>query len=485
MSEDDGTDTEEQAEQLMDEAMKLVEEALRLRGKKGKFEDFEEEVMKEGNELLRRILERELQRRSDSLPEHAWVKRCTYSWPDTGMPYRRRQAGVGTYFTLCGPIRVTRNRYRSERKPGFSLVLLEEVEGLIEQMTPAMARCLAQGYANQPLRTFREDLISAHRCPPSRATMERKAKAIGDAIGRSVSAYEAMVREEEEVPSEAARIVVGLDRTSVPMEETLRDAGPPPPRNKPRQRRAPPPVHVQWRMDYVGTVAVLDAAGEVLTTRYFRAASKDPSDDIARRIADEVQDLLAKRADLQVTIVQDGATELWNALGAALRKREVSWDEVLDWYHVAERLHECTELAFQNVDRRAPARERWQRWLLHEDDGPRRLGLALRRAEAKASGDTAQALRQHRRYFAKRAAQMDYPRAREIGAPIGSGITEGACKSLIGARAKRSGQRWRPRGLAAALALRAFRQSQRFDAVWSHFLSERKAYRWGPHPLLD
>jgi hypothetical protein len=44
---------------------------------------------------------------------------------------------------------------------------------------------------------------------------------------------------------------------------------------------------------------------------------------------------------------------------------------------------------------------------------------------------------------------------RDAGFPIGSGVTEGACKSFFSIRCKRSGQRWRNPGLAATLACRA------------------------------
>jgi len=51
----------------------------------------------------------------------------------------------------------------------------------------------------------------------------------------------------------------------------------------------------------------------------------------------------------------------------------------------------------------------------------------------------------------------------------GSGVTEGACKSLITSRTKRSGQRWRPRGISAVLALRSLLNSDRLERFWPIF----------------
>jgi len=52
---------------------------------------------------------------------------------------------------------------------------------------------------------------------------------------------------------------------------------------------------------------------------------------------------------------------------------------------------------------------------------------------------------------------------------MGSGVTEGACKSLITRRTKRSGQRWRERGIEAVLALRSIVHSDRWPRFWRSF----------------
>lgn len=57
-------------------------------------------------------------------------------------------------------------------------------------------------------------------------------------------------------------------------------------------------------------------------------------------------------------------------------------------------------------------------------------------------------------YFITNAARMRYPAFRARGLHVGSGIAEAACKTVVSTRAKRSGMRWTPLGLAAVLALR-------------------------------
>ena len=64
---------------------------------------------------------------------------------------------------------------------------------------------------------------------------------------------------------------------------------------------------------------------------------------------------------------------------------------------------------------------------------------------------------------------MRYARLRALGLPVGSGVTEGACKSVIKMRTTGGRQRWRPEGLAAVLTLRALHMSDRLPRFWANF----------------
>ena len=64
---------------------------------------------------------------------------------------------------------------------------------------------------------------------------------------------------------------------------------------------------------------------------------------------------------------------------------------------------------------------------------------------------------------------MHYASLRAVGLPVGSGVTEGACKSVIKRRTNGSGQRWRPAGLEAVLTLRSMHMSDRLPRFWVNF----------------
>ena len=60
---------------------------------------------------------------------------------------------------------------------------------------------------------------------------------------------------------------------------------------------------------------------------------------------------------------------------------------------------------------------------------------------------------------------------REHGHHVSSGITEGACKSLVVMLPiKRSGQRWRPEGIRAVLTLRSLVLDDRIAPFWNRVL---------------
>jgi len=63
---------------------------------------------------------------------------------------------------------------------------------------------------------------------------------------------------------------------------------------------------------------------------------------------------------------------------------------------------------------------------------------------------------------------MTYPQALQNHWPIGSGVTEAACKSLVKQRLCRSGMRWKDPGAAVVLSLRALLLTPlRWEQFWN------------------
>jgi len=78
-------------------------------------------------------------------------------------------------------------------------------------------------------------------------------------------------------------------------------------------------------------------------------------------------------------------------------------------------------------------------------------------------------------YFRKNRHRMRYAELAAQGLPIGSGVVEAACKTLVAQRLKCSGMRWGAEGGQAILTVRGWTQSERFDQAWALLAATYKA----------
>lgn len=70
-------------------------------------------------------------------------------------------------------------------------------------------------------------------------------------------------------------------------------------------------------------------------------------------------------------------------------------------------------------------------------------------------------------YFRNHHHQMHYAQAITANLPIGSGITEAACKVIIKARLCCSGMKWKDKGASIVLSLRALSYTKgRWQQFW-------------------
>ena len=77
-------------------------------------------------------------------------------------------------------------------------------------------------------------------------------------------------------------------------------------------------------------------------------------------------------------------------------------------------------------------------------------------------------------YFNNHLHQMDYSSHLSKKIPIGSGVVEAACKTIVKQRMCNSGMRWTEEGANNVLILRCFNES---DGKWKQFWD--KVVRWG------
>ena len=449
----------------------------------GSFEEREAAAMKLGNELVRRCLEADLQQMAEAFGDEVIVD---------GQPYRRHARGTRSYHSLCGPVAVSRDSYRLVGiHNGPCVVPLELRAGLVEHATPALAFSVTQGFAERPLRHYEVEMAAAHRHAPSRSTLERIGKRIGNAIEAQIVDVEPEIRSGEPIAAGVHSISVGLDRTTVPMAEVVAAESP----REPRVRRPPPPIEVAYRMAYVGTVSAHDVEGRVIETKRFAATPGDGPDTLLERIGGELRHLHARHGALPASVVQDGAPELWKLVEVVRERTGLALEiELIDRFHVDERLAaicECLGAAGRglraawhlHLDRSDTAIDRiirrlddliWHSQLGATDDDPA-PGYWERLGVKDLVGERLRIVSGHVEYFRNNRHRLRYATSLRRGLPIGSGPTEGACKSVVTMRFKRSGQRWFESGLAPCLSLRALHLSERLRPCFAKLQALRFA----------
>lgn len=154
-----------------------------------------------------------------------------------------------------------------------------------------------------------------------------------------------------------------------------------------------------------------------------------------------------------VSLVGDAAALDWFAPAPYLEGQVAGWVEILDFYHVLERLGSIAQVRFAADAAQAEAwrRERKEELLTR---GPRPL-LADLQAWEPESESAREVRRQHLGYFERQQERMQYPDYLRRGLVIGSGAVEGACKHVVADRFKGSGMRWKTGTAEPLLHLRA------------------------------
>jgi len=77
-----------------------------------------------------------------------------------------------------------------------------------------------------------------------------------------------------------------------------------------------------------------------------------------------------------------------------------------------------------------------------------------------------------RRAFFGRTQYMRYSEYRTVGVPLGSGVTEAACKTVYTQRLKLSGMSWEKAGAQTVLNLRVPQLSDVWDAAYGRVLDQ-------------
>jgi hypothetical protein len=144
--------------------------------------------------------------------------------------------------------------------------------------------------------------------------------------------------------------------------------------------------------------------------------------------------------------------------------QRLAWTRIVDFYHACEYLAELAQALFKNARAAHAWLKRMTHWLKHEWHAVFRIlhSAAKIRSGRALSAAKKEAYRKAYNYLDMHQRWMDYCEYRRYGLPIGSGVTEAACKTVFTQRFKESGMTWKLEGGGTILVLRLAKLS----GVW-------------------
>lgn len=234
------------------------------------------------------------------------------------------------------------------------------------------------------------------------------------------------------------------------------------------------------------TVAVYDRRRKRLGTVYLGQMPRKHQTTLTAALSEVLREVLAQwRGALpRLAYVSDKGQAQDDYYQRVLRKmkhprhpeQRLSWEWVLDFFHVCSYVGKLRDALF------ADEFQDGQRWFA-------KMRLWLRQREQGVANILRSAMQQRHRQKLSKAAQtefwkayrylrrhqqwMDYPRYRRQGLPLGSGVTEAACKTVFAQRLKRSGMRWHQESGQVIVDLRVLHLSGIWDDVVQRDLASR------------
>jgi hypothetical protein len=155
--------------------------------------------------------------------------------------------------------------------------------------------------------------------------------------------------------------------------------------------------------------------------------------------------------------------------------RRLTWIWVVDFYHACEYLAKLAHTLFDDVRASHAWLKRMRHRLKHEWHAVFRIlhSAAKHRSQRVLSATEEESYQKAYNYLNTHQGSMDYCEYRRLGFPIGSGVTEAACKTVFTQRFKESGMMWKLEGGQTILVLRLAELSGVWNTVYNDFLQSR------------
>jgi hypothetical protein len=378
-----------------------------------------------------------------------------------GVTYRRVVRCEETYFSAAGPVRIERTLYKDRTdEAGRAISPMDLRLGIVEgRWTPVAAQQATWVVAQMTPQLAEELFRRIGNMTPSKSSLDRLPKALSARWEEERVHFEKALRDGDVIPQQATTVAVSLDGVLAPMK----DGGAKEKRQKTAEEGRLTRGPAGYREVGCGTLSFCDADGKMISAVRMGRMPEPNKATLKRTLLADVTAALNERPDLRVVKLADGANDNWTYLSSILP----DGIEILDFYHAAEHLDAALSSVYG--DGTLETRKRFEALrfvLLEEPDGAEKVIRSLDYLRKRHPQN--KTVVKELAYFRNNRHRMHYQRCAAEGLPIGSGVVEAACKTLVTQRMKQSGMRWEEKGGQAILTLRGWTQSgDRFDRAWA------------------
>ncbi|EHL31970.1 ISKra4-like element ISLdr1 family transposase [Legionella drancourtii] len=339
------------------------------------------------------------------------------------------------YETPYGAIHLERYVYQTS-SGGKTYCPLDERARIIISSTPRFAKQVSSKYAQLSAQEVLDDFKTNHGRPVARSFLQN----IVDVVGSIARATETdWMFETPKLNDVVTTVSVSLDGTCVLM------------------------VNEGWREAMTGTITLYNKVGERLHTIYLGAAPEYGKTKFLERLEREVYRIKLQYPNATYVGIADGARVNWDFL-----ERHTQY-QVLDFFHATEYLAKASH-AMHPVDTKQ--RKIWLDLACHRlkhelNAASELLNEMSNMPPNRKKKELVDKLKSAITYFKNQRQRMDYNFYQIKNLPIGSGVTEAACKTLIKQRLCQSGMKWKNQGISMVLHLRALISTKgRWEQFW-------------------
>jgi hypothetical protein len=382
--------------------------------------------------------------------------------------YRRRDKTPNTLGTLFGPIELRRCVYEC-LEPGEPCVWPLELRlGVVAGLaTPALAERVGRGSAEHDQDAVRSLLRVEHDVSWSVTTLRKVVRAVRDGVAgpgeqaRVGQLLELLAEAEHSSGKHRPTLACGRDGVMVP----IRDRG--------------------YQEAATGTVSVHDRRGKRLGTVYLGRMPEPGQHRLTGQLTAVLTAVLVAwqasgGACPRLAYLSDGGHHPQEFFRRVLSRmpdpwrpgRVLPWQWTLDFFHACGHLWTMAESLFGEPAAAWSWYRRMRHWLRDRTGGVANILRSATQQEnrRKMARGRKREYGKAYRYLRRHARWMNYGACRKVRLPIGSGVTEAACKTVFTQRLKRSGMTWGIDGGQVIVDLRVLVLSKVWERAYAAYL---------------